>query len=45
MFANIRYNKRLDRFTLRGRAKVRTQWCLYSLVHNIEKLAGAGYGG
>ncbi len=43
VFANIRYNKRLDRFTLRGRAKVEGQWKLYCLVHNIEKLAHAGY--
>ena len=32
-------NKRLDRFTLRGRRKVDGQWKLYGLVHNIEKLA------
>lgn len=43
VFANLRYNKRLDRFTLRGRAKVATQWQLYCLVHNIEKLANNGY--
>ena len=39
VFANLRYNKRLDRFTLRGRRKVDIQWKLYCLVHNIEKLA------
>ena len=39
VFANLRYNKRLDRFTLRGREKVATQWQLYCLVHNIEKIA------
>jgi hypothetical protein len=43
VFANLRANKRLDRFTLRGHAKVDTQWKLYCLVHNIEKLAHAGY--
>lgn len=43
VFGNIRYNKRLDRFTLRGQAKVNTQWHLYCLVHNIEKLAHHGY--
>ena len=43
VFANLRHNKRLDRFTLRGRAKVNAQWQLYCLVHNIEKLAHAGY--
>jgi hypothetical protein len=37
-------NKRLDRFTLRGRQKVDTQWKLYCMVHNIEKLAHHGYG-
>lgn len=42
VFANIRHNKRLNRFTLRGKAKVGTQWSLYCLVHNIEKLARAG---
>jgi len=26
VFGNVRYNKRLDRFTLRGRAKVDAQW-------------------
>jgi transposase len=43
VFANIRHNKRMNRFTLRGRAKVGTQWQLYCLVHNIEKLAHHGY--
>jgi transposase len=44
VFANIRHNKRLNRFNLRGRAKVNTQWHLYCLVHNMEKLAKAGIG-
>jgi len=39
VFGNIRNNKRLDRFTLRGKNKVNIQWRLYCLVHNIEKLA------
>ena len=43
VFANLRHNKRLDRFTLRGRTKVDGQWKLFCLVHNIEKLANAGY--
>ena len=43
VFANIRYNKRLNRFTLRGRQKIETQWKLFCLVHNIEKLAHHGY--
>ena len=43
VFGNLRHNKRLHRFTLRGRAKVDAQWKLYCLVHNIEKLAHHGY--
>ena len=43
VFGNIRHNKRLNRFTLRGRAKVDGQWKLYCLAHNIEKLANNGY--
>ena len=43
VFANVRYNKRLDRFTLRGRTKVNGQWLLFCLVHNIEKISRAGY--
>jgi transposase len=39
VFANIRHTKRLDRFTLRTKAKVNTQWHLYCLVHNVEKIA------
>lgn len=44
VFGNLRHNKGLDRFTLRGTGKVGTQWNLYCMVQNIEKLAGAGYG-
>ena len=43
VFGNLRHNKRLNRFTLRGRNKVDTQWKLFCLVHNIEKLAHHGY--
>ena len=43
VFANLRHNKGLDRFTLRGRAKVDGQWKLFCLVQNIEKLAHHGY--
>ena len=43
VFANLRHNKRLNRFTLRGQKKVDGQWKLYCLVHNIEKLAHHGY--
>jgi Transposase DDE domain len=41
-FANLRYAKRLDRFTLRGKQKVNGQWLLYCLVHNIEKMQRYG---
>ena len=44
VFGNIRHNKQLNRFTLRGQKKVDAQWKLYCLVHNIEKLAHHGYG-
>jgi transposase len=42
VFANLRSNKRLDRFTYRGQVKVNVQWLLYCLVHNIEKIAHYG---
>lgn len=42
VFANIGTNKKLNRFSLRGKAKVEAQWQLYCMVHNIEKLANYG---
>ena len=36
--ANIKTQKRLNRFTLRGKVKVNIQWMLYCMVHNIEKI-------
>jgi outer membrane murein-binding lipoprotein Lpp len=42
VFANIRTQKRLDRFTLRGKIKVTIQWLLYCMVHNIEKIVNYG---
>jgi hypothetical protein len=39
VFANIRHHKGMSRFTVRGKTKVATQWQLYCLVHNIEKIA------
>ena len=38
VFANIRTQKRMDHFTLRGKIKVNIQWMLYCMVHNIEKI-------
>jgi len=43
VFGNLRGNKRLHRFTLRGKTKVDGQWKLYCMMHNIEKLANNGY--
>jgi transposase len=42
VFGNLRHNKRLDRFSLRGRERVDGQWKLYCVTHNIEKLARCG---
>jgi len=42
VFGNIKYNKRLDRFNYRTREKVKWQWLLYCLVHNIEKIGRYG---
>jgi transposase len=43
VFGNLRGNKKMDRFTLRGEEKVDSQWKLYCVVQNIEKLAHNGY--
>ncbi len=40
VFANIQ-NKGMRRFTLRGQEKVSAQWKLFTIVHNIEKVATA----
>ena len=37
VFANITSSKRLDKFMLRGKSKVNTQWQLYCMVHNLGK--------
>ena len=42
VFGNIRVNKGLNRFTLRGLVKVNIQWIIYCLVHNIEKILHFG---
>lgn len=42
VFGNLRYNKKLDRFTYRGKTKVNVQWLLFCLVHNLEKIAHYG---
>ena len=42
VFGNIGTNKRLNRFSLRGKRKVQGQWQLYCMVHNIEKIMRYG---
>ncbi|MHC4687305.1 MAG: transposase [Planctomycetota bacterium] len=43
-FANMRYAIGLDRFTLRTRRKVDTQWKLFCIVHNLKKIQRYGTG-
>ena len=42
VFGNIRSCKKLDRFNLRGQAKVDVQWLLFCMVHNVEKILNYG---
>jgi len=42
VFGNIRHTHRLNRFSLRGRKKVNSQWLLFCLVHNIGKVQRYG---
>lgn len=42
VFGNLRFNKKLNYFTYRGKSKVNVQWLLSCLVHNIEKIAHYG---
>ncbi len=43
VFANMAAQKGMNRSTLRGSEKVNTQWRLYCMVHNLEKIARYGY--
>jgi transposase len=43
VLSNIRFLKRLDRFTLRGKTKVTIQWLLYCMIHNIGKIVAYGF--
>lgn len=38
VFANIRSTLGLNRFSLRGKIKVNTQWLLYCITHNLGKI-------
>jgi transposase len=42
VFGHLAAHKGMNRSTLRGTAKVNTQWKLYCLVHNLEKIARYG---
>jgi hypothetical protein len=42
VFANVCHAKGLKRFSHRGKKKVNTQWLMYCMVHNIEKLQRYG---
>jgi hypothetical protein len=33
----------MRRFTLRGQGKMSAQWKLFTMVHNIEKVAGVAW--
>jgi transposase len=43
-FAHIASAIGLDRFTLRGKLKVNTQWNLFCIVHNVKKIHLYGFG-
>lgn len=43
-FAHIASVIGLDRFTLRGKSKVNTQWNLFCIVHNLKKVHRYGLG-
>lgn len=43
-FAHITSTLGLDRFTLRGKVKVNTQWNLFCIVHNLTKIHRYGLG-
>ena len=43
-FSHITSALRLDRFTLRGKTKVNTQWNLFCIVHNLTKIHRYGLG-
>ena len=44
VFANIRSNLKLNKFSLRGKTKVDIQWKIYYIIHNIGKVFRYGPG-
>jgi len=43
-FSHITSSLKLDRFTMRGKTKVNTQWNLFCIVHNLTKIHRYGPG-
>jgi hypothetical protein len=43
-FAHIVSAIGFDRFTLRGKSKVNTQWNLFCIAHNVKKINRYGFG-
>jgi len=40
VFGHLKHNQGFRRFHLRGLNKVKTEWGLVSIAHNMQKLAG-----
>jgi len=40
VFGHVKYNRKFRRFNLRGMEKVKTEWGLVCIAHNMQKLAG-----
>ena len=38
IFANTKFNRRIDRFQRRGRSAARSEWRLITATHNLLKL-------
>ncbi len=38
VFADTKFNRRIDRFLRRGRAAARSEWRLITATHNLSKL-------
>ncbi len=45
VFGSIRFIKKLDRFSFRGKVKVNIQWMLCCIVYIIEKIMNYGFIG
>jgi hypothetical protein len=38
VFAQVKFNRKIDRFQRRGRAAARSEWRLIAATHNLLKL-------